>query len=198
METVPPGDITTYYFCSYDDQESLKATTFFGSIARQLANTLPADAFRGFDFNNTNTTLIINFLENTLDRNHRYFIILDGLDECEKGQVKDIANIFFDVLSSSILHFKFYFSSRPNIGGWPPTKFRSEVHIDLETTENQTKVASDIRSFINVSLEEKLEGETPELQLSQPKLILTIVDRLEKEAQGMYPYPLRCGEKRER
>lgn len=52
--------------------------------------------------------------------------------------------------------------------------------------ENQDKITYDIRTFIRITLEEWLEGETPELQINDPTLITTLSDRLEKGAQGMY------------
>ena len=182
MET---GYTTAYFFCSYDDQESLKATTLFGTIIRQLASTLPAHAFSGYDYLNTKPRSILKFLESTLDRKQRYFIIIDGFDECERDQLKEIHQIFVKLMGSSSLQFSIYFSSRPNVAGWPLLKAQVDKHIDLERPANQIMVADDIRKFINTSLEEKLEGETPELQISDSKLILVIVDRLEKEAQGM-------------
>ncbi|KAL8705148.1 MAG: hypothetical protein Q9201_001715 [Fulgogasparrea decipioides] len=67
-----------------------------------------------------------------------------------------------------------------------PERFLTKQHIDLGTVENQDKIACDIHTFIRTKLEEWLEGETPELQINDPTLIITISDRLEKGAQGMF------------
>ena len=185
MQTTAPKDTTAYFFCRYDEEESLKAKTIFGSIARQLANTLPNEAFRDFNYKDANPKTITEFLEKKLDHSRRYFVILDGLDESEKGQIKDVADMLYVVLNSRLLRVKLYFSSRPNIAGWPLLKSLSKLHINLETAVNLERVAADIRHFISTRLEEQLEGETPDLQVSDPTLILTIMDRLESKAQGM-------------
>lgn len=190
MESVSPKDMTSFFFCRYDVEESLKAKSIVGSITRQLANTLPANAFCRFQYDNICPTAVTNFLETTLNPARRYFIVLDGLDECEEAQIKDVAEFFHGLLKSPILRFKIYCSSRPIVASWLPLRFRPQQHIFLETIENQNKISLDIRNFINVTLEEWLEGETPKFNISDPTLILTILNRLQQGAQGMYTYSL--------
>lgn len=186
IESVPLGDVISFFFCRFDDQESLKARTIIGSVARQLVNNLPADAFLQSNQENTDGIAIVKFLEATLSHTRRYFIVLDGLDECGEAQVREVAEIFHRLLLSPRLRIKFFWSSRPNVLSWLPGRFLTQHHIDLETVENQSRVADDIHEFIHITLEAWLEGETPELQINDPTLIITIRDRLEKEAQGMY------------
>ena len=112
--------------------------------------------------------------------------MLDGLDECGEAQVREIAEIFHGFLLSPRLRVKLFWSSRPNILSWLPRRFLTQHHIDLETVENQRRVANDISKLIHITLEELLEGETPELQIKDPTLVITILDRLDQEAQGMY------------
>ena len=164
----------------------MKAKTIIGSVARQLLSDLPAKAFRAFNQKSIDETSIISALEVMLSHTRQYFIVLDGLDECEEAQVKEVAGIFHRLLLSPHLGIKLFWSSRPNVLSWLPRRFLTQQHIDLETVENQSRVAHDIRKFILVTLEEWLEGEKPELQIGDPTLIITILDRLEKEAQGMY------------
>lgn len=156
-----------------------------GSVARQLVQNLPADAFRTFNHNNTDEVDIVRFLEATLDHTRRYFIVLDELDECEEAQVKELAEIFHNLLLSPRLRIGVFWSSRSNVLSWLPGRFLTKQHINLETMENQDKIARDIGEFIQRTLEEWLEGETPELQINDPIVPVTIRDRLEKEAQGM-------------
>lgn len=182
------GNTTLYFFCRHDDQESLKAPTIFGSIIRQLASTLPARVFGEHDHRNSQPASILRFLESKLDLTKWYPVILDGFDECEKDQLREIDELFFKIMGSCSIQFRLFFSSRPNIAGWPSSKVRFEKHIDLETARNREKVTFDIHKFIIVSITEHLEGETPELLISDPELVLIIVERLEKEAQGMLVY----------
>ena len=186
IERISSGDVVSFFFCRFDDQESLQAKTIIGSLARQLVKDLPADKFRQFDHENTNGTAIIKLLEAMLSHTYRYFIVLDGLDECEEAQIREVAEIFHELLLSPQLRIKVFWSSRPNVLSWLAGRFLTQHHIDLETVDNQRRVAHDIRKFIRITLEEWLEGDTPELQINDPNLIITMLDRLEKGAQGMY------------
>ena len=186
MESVSPKDVTSFFFCRFDDQESLKAKTIIGSIARQLVNDLPADTFREFNRETTDGTAIIRFLESSLSNTRQYFIVLDGLDECNEAQIKEVAGIFHGLLNSPLLHVKIFWASRPHVASWLSLKIQPQQHISLDTVESQSQIALDIHEFINTTLGEWLEGDTPEMKINDPTLVLVIVDHLEKEAHGMY------------
>lgn len=179
-------DLVCFHFCRFDDQESLKASTIIGSIARQLVNDLPEDSFSDFEYHST----IVDFLKNTLENIRQYFIILDGLDECNESNIREVSETLHSLLSYSHLHIKVFWCSRPNIPQWIPSKLRTQQHVSLETVQSQSQVASDIGRFIDVTLEEWLEGDTPRLQIGDPTLVLMIEDRLKNEAGGMYIRPL--------
>ena len=153
---------------------------------------LPAVAFREFSQHSTDGTGIISVLENMLSHTRRYFIVLDGLDECGEVQIKEIIEFFHKLLLSPHLHIKLFWSSRPNVFTWLPGRLPTQQRINLDTVENQSRVAHDINTFISVTLEEWLDGEAPELQINDPSLVNTILYCLEKEAQGMYENPVPC------
>lgn len=185
MESTSPNDVTCFHFCRFDNQESLKASTIIGSIARQLVNDLPDDAFSDFEHGSP----IGDFLESSLNDTRQYFIILDGLDECNEKHIREVSETLHSLLSSSHLHVKIFWCSRPNIPDWIPSKLQSQQYINLETVQSQSQVASDIERFIDITLEELLESDTPRLQIGDPTLVLMIQDRLKKEAHGMYTSP---------
>ena len=189
-EKVSPKDVTAYFFCRFDETESLKAKTIIGSIAKQLVSDLPASAFRAFNQKSIDGTSIISALEAVLSHTRQYFIVLDGLDECGEVQIKELVEIFDGLLLSPHLRIKFFWSSRPNVLRWLPGSFMTQQRINLETVENQSRVAHDIITFVVVTLEGWLDGEAPELQINDPSLIETILQCLEKEAQGMYDNPI--------
>ena len=147
---------------------------------------MPTDIFRQFNHENTDEIDIIKFLEAILSHTRQHFIVLDGLDECGEAQIRVIAEIFHRFLLFPRLRIKLFWSSRPNILSWLPRRFLTQHRIDLETVENQSRVTRDIRKFIHITLEELLEGETPELRINDPTLVIKILERLEQEAQGMY------------
>ena len=189
LEKVSPKDVTAYFFCRFDETESLKAKTIIGSIARQLVSDLPATAFRAFNQKNAHGVSIISAVEAILSHTRQYFIVLDGLDECGEVEIKEVVEIFHGLLLSPHLHIKVFWSSRLNVLKWLPGKFLTEQRINMETVENQTRVAHDINTFVVVTLEEWLDGEAPELTIDDPSLVETILHCLEKKAQGMYESP---------
>ncbi|KAL8896568.1 MAG: hypothetical protein Q9207_007647 [Kuettlingeria erythrocarpa] len=182
METTSPKDVTSFFFCRFDDQESLKATTIIGSMARQLVSDIPENSFRAFD----RETPIAEFLETTLSKTRQYFIILDGLDECDEAQAQEVSKFLQSLLSFPHLQIKTFCCSRPSVLDWLPLKELSQQHISLESVENQGRIASDIGTFISITLEEWLEGDSPKLRIGDANLILTIVQCLKDKAQGMF------------
>ena len=161
----------------------MKARTIFGSIARQLTNDLPTEAFLKFESTTADLTAILNFLKTVLTGKRRYFIGLDGLDECEEVQFKELVNVLRGLLDTPLLHIKLYFTTRSSVMNWVTLILKPERHIVLDTAENQASVTRDIDHFINASLQERLSED--ELQLGDPALVLKIRDALKTGAQGM-------------
>lgn len=164
---------------------SLKARTIIGSIARQLATGMPAANFRGFSIENVDSEAVIKFLHANLSERRQHIIVLDGLDECEEAQVREISQALAGLLHSSQLRINLYCSGRPYMVKWLAEGLRPEYHISLETEEYQTKIALDIGSLIESTLTQQLVGESPELQVGDPTLILTVKETLQERAQGM-------------
>lgn len=162
---------------------SLNARTIFGSIARQLTSDLPTEAFHPFQSTTADLTAILKFLEAVLPRKRRYFVVLDGLDECEEMQFREIVDALRSLLDSTLLHVKLCFTTRTSIMSWVPLRLRPDRHIVLDTPENQASVTRDIENFVNASLQERLREN--ELQLGDPALVLKIQDALKTGAQGM-------------
>ena len=122
-------------------------------------------------------------MKTVLTGERRYFIVLDGLDECEEVQFKNIVEILRGLLGSPLLHIKLFFTTRTSVMSWVPLRLQPEWHIDLDTAEHQARVARDIDNFVNASLQERLREN--ELQLRDPTLALKIENVLKTGAQGM-------------
>lgn len=161
----------------------MQARTIFGSIARQLITDLPTEAFHKFESTTADLTAILEFLKAILTEKRRYFVVLDGLDDCEEVQFKKIVDVIRSLADSPLLHIKLYFTTRTSVMNWVPLKLQPERHIDLDIAENQASVARDIDSFVNASLQERLREN--ELQLGDPALVLKIQDALKTGAKGM-------------
>ena len=184
-EHVPLDGAISFFFCRFDDQRSLNASTILGSIAKQLLSDVPAVSFCQFNSELVGGIDIIHFLERTLDDKRQYFIVLDGLDECGEEEVKEVIDSLDALLEYPGLRVKIFWSSHPNERVWPAKRPADQLRIGLDSSAYRDKVASDIRRFIRVTLEEWLDGDAPLLQINDPALVLTIVDHLEREAEGM-------------
>ena len=128
---------------------------------------------------------MIELLEIVLDHEREYFIVLDGLDECAEVQTKEAVDFLKNLLQSSHLHVKIFWSSRPSVISSLIGAFPTQQHVDVDSEKNQQLVAQDIRLYVRLTLEEWLDGDSPELQVNDPGLILEISECLEAKACGM-------------
>lgn len=164
----------------------MRAGTILGSIARQLASHLPPEAFPESSLPITDELALLEFLGTLLGRGFQCTIILDGLDECEEAQIREVANLCRKLIDYSLQQrLRIFWSTRSNVPSWLRQKLLPKQHIYLDTVESQHHIASDIREFVDITLQDWLSGDAPEMQISNPDLILTIVDQLEQKANGM-------------
>ena len=184
MTEVSSNDVISFFFCRYDDPFSLKARTIIGSLLRQLLNDLPVVTFVKLDQQASDDILdvdqIVDLFESTLPRVRQYFIVVDGLDECDESETKDFFKAIKRLLQIPELRIKFYCSGRPNLVTLVSPRLRPDWHIMTDSTEATT----DINHFIDITLEQCLED--GDLRLGDPALILTIQNTLRRGAQGMY------------
>ena len=175
-----------FFFCRHDDQESLQARTIIGSLAKQFAQHLSIDAFRDLQPENIDLQTITDFLSNKLDRSRQYYVLLDGLDECQKAQIEEVLEALKGMTAAGNIQTKIFWSSRPSNLEMLPVGLLPDQRIDLEDRDHREKIAVDICKYIEASLEDSLDGESPKLQISDPTLALTIMEHLEQEAHGMF------------
>ena len=184
LEHLVNHNLVAFFFCRFDDQESRNARTIIRSIISQWLYDSPAATFRHYSVRNADEMAMVEFLEKALSHSRQYFIVVDGMDECEEDQIKELLEFFNRLLLSSFLQVKLFWSSSSYSHGWQIKTTAWERH-DMGSIENREKVAYDIRKFIRMPLEDLLEGEVPKLRLGDPSIILTIVNQLEDKAQGM-------------
>lgn len=143
------------------------------------------DVFKSKHDECTDPSAIIDFLKANLSRDRHYFIVLDGLDECEEAEIRIVADSFHSLLRSP-LNIKFYCSSRPIQVSWLAGKFKAEERIVLESRTSQVSIAADIDRYIRITIEERRQGSLPRLEVGDQDLMCIILNRLEEGAEGMY------------
>jgi hypothetical protein len=108
-----------------------------------------------------------------------YYVIIDGLDECESGDVQAVSRSLSRLCGSRLMGLKVLFSGRPEL-----EKELFWIHnprYKLNLTQRHT--GPDIERYITSTLDQCLE--TNQLKLSNPTLVLTIAKALQEGSDGM-------------
>lgn len=179
------NDIITYYFCRGDDSVSLSSRSIIGSLARQLLeqeinhaedNSL-LDLHK--DSRGLNTAEIVDFTLAHLKVDLCYYIVLDGLDECDNSQVNEVARSVTRLCNKRSTDFKIICAGRPEL---EKQLFRvAKPRYKLSVTERKIKV--DMDQYIDTILGRCLEE--GQLKLQDPKLIIEISKALRDGSHGM-------------
>lgn len=113
-----PAAVVAYFFCKYDEVEALKSRTIIGSIARQLLSHVNPEIFDSVDLRDMSflsTHQILEYLQDLLPSEQlAYFLVIDGLDECNGNESKLLVQ-HLSVLLESKLSLHIYCSSRPDV-----------------------------------------------------------------------------------
>ncbi|KAJ5365707.1 hypothetical protein N7517_008593 [Penicillium concentricum] len=181
-----PSDIISYYFCSADYAASLSARNIVGSIARQLLNAqievAENDLLRRLyeDSRDLSTAETIAFLLTHLKDDKKYYVILDGLDECDGSEIQQLAQGIAKLCSTRVRAFKLLCAGRPGLERQLFRKIQPKYKISV----TERKVESDMDQYIATTLGRCLDEE--QLKLGDPKLIMKISNALHDGSNGMF------------
>jgi type II secretory pathway predicted ATPase ExeA len=115
------SDIISYYFCQPDPRESLCARNILGSLARQVLETQIEHAKDDLLVNlhdksqDLDAADVVDFLISHLEADKTYYVIIDGLDECESGDVQVISRSLSRLCDSRLMGLKILCSGRPEL-----------------------------------------------------------------------------------
>ncbi|MCJ1399178.1 hypothetical protein MMC11_002380 [Xylographa trunciseda] len=184
MVTDSRTDSVSYFFCRYDDHASLKARTILGSIARQLLDVVPGDAIPDAEQIEYDMALdshkITDILLRVLPPTRQYFVLIDGIDECNESETQILIESLSILLASPSHLFKLYCSSRPDVFRWARKKFEEVRYVSMTLAD----MSPDIARYIESELYRCLQDE--ELTIGDPELIMRIKTALLDGAQGMF------------
>ncbi|KAF4630078.1 hypothetical protein G7Y89_g8066 [Cudoniella acicularis] len=170
-----------YFFCRHDIADSLKALTVIGSLARQLLRSLP-DLSTGLDIlrylsPNIDIETIFRLLKQLLPPNYQAYIILDGVDECQHSEMKELPEILQQLQQTFEIFLCISF--RIETDAAERLKVLSNFSIVLIPDDNP-----DTKGFIELELETCIQS--GKLTIGHPALVLEIHDPLLDKAQGMF------------
>lgn len=170
-----------------EEVASLSARNIIGSIARQMlefyVECASTDELESLYTQSRYLEVqsVVSFLSPRLSPNATYFVILDGLDECETKDVESVMRTIKALLNQSGRKgdLKIFIASRPSIEHTISKCLHPTHHMSLTTNETNL----DIGKYVEATLDSKLQNE--ELKLGNPALILEIQNVLVEGARGM-------------
>lgn len=169
-----------YFFCRHDEVESLQTRTIIGSIARQIFGHMVSSIDDEIPYINPGgigTDQILDYLQELLPSNSdKYIIIVDGLDECEKREIKSLLGCLKQLLMSKHV-FQVYCSSRPYVFHWAHTFLEPQWKVSMSET------SADIEEYVQDNLIERLKSRN--FAPRNPSTFFTVREALLKKAGGM-------------
>lgn len=175
-----------YFFCRYDIAESLTARAIFGSLTRQLLcqqtielTRLQQDYAGQITFD---CDMMLEILQTLLSHNEKYYILVDGLDECPQSEIDTIVRLLQNLQRalSSLICISYREEARS------PVEKLSKGFARLHTLK-APEMNPDIEAYIDAELQERLQSE--KLSIGDPTIVLSIQETLLKGAQGMFVKP---------
>ncbi|KAJ6109977.1 hypothetical protein N7486_002212 [Penicillium sp. IBT 16267x] len=167
------NEIISYYFCRVDHEASLSARIILGSLAQENSRDL-------------STNEVIPFLLSHLEADKKYYVILDGLDDCEDHQIQAMAQALAKLCSSCLEGFKVLCAGRPGLEKQLFKPRRPQYTV----TVNKDMVDLDIDHYITTILGKYLEEEV--LALRDPMHITAIYRALRDKSNGMFLWVSLC------
>ena len=181
-----PRPIMTYYYCDYANQKTLQAETILGTILKQffLNGRIPEELEKKFprsygeDTQMLDASDLADLLCLAIQQNPLTFIVIDGLDECEKASRKVVLDLLHRLQEIKNSTVKLFISCRQE-----DQILRSYEGVPMvEMTASSLK--GDIQLYVADSVSSRMES--GELRVRDPDLAQEIMDELVNKAQGMF------------
>jgi hypothetical protein len=180
------NEIVAHHFCQSDHESSLSAREIIGALARQIIDS-QLEAANDIDLRtlyeqcaDADASDVAAILRSRLHDNKMYFVLIDGLDECTKAEIQIVAVNIAKLCGQSAKCLKVMYIGRP---GLEEHLFRGCLSAKYRLPLTKAAVTQDIETYIAGRLNQCLEEER--LKLTNPTLILDIVETLQKQADGM-------------
>lgn len=173
-----------FFFCQHDRLESLEARTILGSLVRQFltVETMSETMREHLERLCTNPSFSDDEMELLLkcavDTSRKYFIVIDGFDECSPQDRRFILSILRETSSSPSI-IKIFISSRHDSG----REIEKAFDFVYSRTMNCQEAHRDIEIYIKTTIEERRS--MGDLVVGDPELLHEIEEALIRGARGM-------------
>ena len=175
-----------YYYCDYSDQRSLTADSLLGTIIYQLLDQLkpfPESLERKLtsvyndEWGSLNNDDLPSVLLSTTEYLPRLFVIIDGLDECNKDALQQILNAIKCLATCQSSVIKLFISSRDDIRIIEPLKSYPVLQASPVNTSN------DMEIYVKGAVRDRIQS--GDLIVRSPELEAIIIAELTSKAHGM-------------
>ena len=177
-----------FFFCEYDNANSLSARIVLGALIRQcltadtLSEVMESRLKNMFDGNEGLYPDIddLAFLLGELTATSTSItFVVDGLDECARKERMILLNQLHCLVSTPKSLVKIFFSSRELVMRDIASVFDSCLQVTMDCAEAR----ADIPTYVKDVVTEKIQ--IAELEVGSPQLIHEIIEALVKGANGM-------------
>ncbi|KAJ5736990.1 uncharacterized protein N7483_002115 [Penicillium malachiteum] len=181
-----------HFFCLAENESSLTARNIIGSISRQRLHSLIEQSNHESlssmqsESCHLDTNETVEFLLTRLVPERTYYIVLDGLDECNLTQIRALDSAIDALTKSPVAKLKILCTGRPDLEDDLFGRTRPQYRVVID----EGKVHLDIDRYIVASLDDCLERKL--LVLRDPTNITRIVDVLRDNSQGMFLWVSLC------
>ncbi|KAI6753938.1 hypothetical protein HG530_013114 [Fusarium avenaceum] len=179
------GELIAFFFPRFDDQNSLKSETILRSIVRQTieAASIIDDTLPLLETLMSRDGLAANTLTKLITKIGRVvktlYIIIDGLDECEPAERRDLLKTLTSLVALNG-GIKLFLSTRETIANEIRKNFVSYEYVSMDCSTGQSDIAAYVVSTIDTLLD------NDDLVVSDPSLIDDMKESLIENADGMF------------
>ncbi|KAM3431877.1 hypothetical protein NHJ13734_007105 [Beauveria thailandica] len=177
-------DTATFFFVNRDNADSLQAETLIRSIIRQSIDGTEVPQYVESQLINLDCAVFvhldawIDLLRYVVQQSTAFYILIDGLDESDAAERLAILDAL-SLLAATTSCLRIFLSSRESV----ELDLRGRSLAVSRVSMSCDSLMSDIRSYVNTSLQKRLENE--ELAFGDPHLLVEVNDVLTQHADGM-------------
>ena len=170
-----------YFFCRFDDAESLKAKTVISNLAKQLLLgvefRMPMPTSSAADVDDVIELLLTTF---KYQAPKKKIVCLDGIDECDASERDQILSALKRLCHAPESKFRVFLSIRRSSQLAIQRLLPPDETISMSHANRNDEIAAYVKSTLIQHIERR------ELVLGDPSLIARIANELSIKANGMY------------
>ncbi|KAF5025652.1 hypothetical protein F66182_2258 [Fusarium sp. NRRL 66182] len=183
-ERYDPRKPVTFFYPRFNEQDSLRSETILRSIARQaiesasiVDDTLPLLAL--LSRNNLATNALMELITKAVEAVDRLYIIIDGIDECEPAERRDLLKSLASLVAQN-QGVRLFLATRETVSSEIRRAFDSYEQVSMGCSSGQCDISTYVTSTINALVDSE------DLVVTDPSLVDDIKEALIKHADGMF------------